>query len=975
MDGTFVGRARVQAAFDALVDRARQGRPQPLALVGAAGLGKTALLDHLVARATRSGFRSVVVRADRADGDVPFAALRLALDGVLPTERDPSLAELATTLHGWLGRPPGPAPHRSPRRDEVLDALRAVLEGWAFHGPVLVAVDDLHVADPATAAAVLFLLRHLRRHRVLVVVTTRGEPYLCGALAADLDRFERAGTLDVVRLGPLDPSELAILVERRLGTPPSPALARMLGERSGGVPVFAVELLDALAAGGAVRVEVGGPDGALDEAVLPRRVSTAVLHRVFQLGADARAVATAAAALGRVPLGDLRLAADLARLDLRRVEAAFDALVRAEVLVPDDGGFRFAHTIVRDAVHDDLGPAARRRLHGEIAAALIEGTAVERSAGVVEVAEHLRQAGGGPDPAAAAHLAAAGDALRHVTPRTAATWYREALVRLDPQAPAATRLALRLSGALDLAHAHGEAAAVAREALASATGADRRRAREAAARALLAAGRIEEAGALLDAGPVVEPGGRDPAAPGMPIEAGRAGKVGTALLRAQVHLVAGRPAAAARWLAAAPRTRPGDRLAAAALELQLSGAAGDHAAEAARARDLRACLDREDGEWLPGGVAARLALCGASAFDLDPAGALAEADVTGGGPLHGWFQALGAWAAYRRGDWDDALRRAGVAGAAVDLAGSLVAGLVVAVRLAVLAERGGVAEAEAAERDAGVSPLPAFRSELDVAVALLRRAQGRHGEAAALLGAAGRREREEGRRNVLGMVLAHQVEAAVERGDLAAARAAADELWSLPSCDAAVALTMRRLLARASAHGDADAAGAARAHGERHGLAVDAAQASGVLGALRADGDLLAEAYLALGRLGAAVRQRPVARALRRLGRRIPADRRRGDGLRPVEIDIVGLVAAGLSNRQIGQRTGLSPKTIEVYLSRIYAKTGHRSRVELAVASRDGQLTGLRSVTSHPDGAGLRGCEPPAATQSTAISEPWTSRA
>ena len=67
-------------------------------------------------------------------------------------------------------------------------------------------------------------------------------------------------------------------------------------------------------------------------------------------------------------------------------------------------------------------------------------------------------------------------------------------------------------------------------------------------------------------------------------------------------------------------------------------------------------------------------------------------------------------------------------------------------------------------------------------------------------------------------------------------------------------------------------------------------------------------------------------------------DRRRVDGLRPVEFDIVDLVAAGLSNRQIGQRTGLSPKTIEVYLSRIYAKTGHRSRVELAVASRDGQM-------------------------------------
>jgi DNA-binding NarL/FixJ family response regulator len=54
--------------------------------------------------------------------------------------------------------------------------------------------------------------------------------------------------------------------------------------------------------------------------------------------------------------------------------------------------------------------------------------------------------------------------------------------------------------------------------------------------------------------------------------------------------------------------------------------------------------------------------------------------------------------------------------------------------------------------------------------------------------------------------------------------------------------------------------------------------------------------------------------------------------LSPVEVEVVSLVSAGLTNRQIAERMGLSPKTVEVYLSRIYVKTGHRSRVELAVA-------------------------------------------
>ena len=248
-----------------------------------------------------------------------------------------------------------------------------------------------------------------------------------------------------------------------------------------------------------------------------------------------------------------------------------------------------------------------------------------------------------------------------------------------------------------------------------------------------------------------------------------------------------------------------------------------------------------------------------------------------------------------------------------------------AVRIAVPAERGDVTAAECAVREAAALPIPVFRSGVEVASALLLRARGRHGEAAAVLRSAERRERATGRCNGLAMVLAHQVEAALERGDAGAARDADDELQSFPSGEEAVALTMRQLLARAAVRADEDAAAAARELGARHGLAVDAAQALGLLGTSRADADLLVDAHVELGRLGASVRQRPVARALRGLGRRVPTDRRRVDGLRPVEVDIVGLVAAGLSNRQIGQRTGLSPKTIEVYLSRIYAKTGHRS--------------------------------------------------
>ena len=150
-------------------------------------------------------------------------------------------------------------------------------------------------------------------------------------------------------------------------------------------------------------------------------------------------------------------------------------------------------------------------------------------------------------------------------------------------------------------------------------------------------------------------------------------------------------------------------------------------------------------------------------------------------PLHAWFDAAAAWASYRRGDWDDALRRAEAAGASIDApAGSLASGAMLAVRIAVPAERGDVTAAECAVREAAALPIPVFRSGVEVASALLLRARGRHGEAAAVLRSAERRERAAGRCNGLAMVLAHQVEAALERGDAGAARDAARRAAVVP---------------------------------------------------------------------------------------------------------------------------------------------------------------------------------------------------
>ena len=122
------------------------------------------------------------------------------------------------------------------------------------------------------------------------------------------------------------------------------------------------------------------------------------------------------------------------------------------------------------------------------------------------------------------------------------------------------------------------------------------------------------------------------------------------------------------------------------------------------------------------------------------------------------------------------------------------------------------------------------------------------------------------------------------------------------------------------------------------GSQLDAARALALDGEIRHDADRLTSAHTELARLGAVTRQREVAAQLRAIGRRTGRDADHGPTLSATEMAVTSLVADGLTNRQVGARINLSPKTIEVYLSRIYAKTGCRSRVELAVAVRDGTI-------------------------------------
>jgi DNA-binding CsgD family transcriptional regulator len=138
----------------------------------------------------------------------------------------------------------------------------------------------------------------------------------------------------------------------------------------------------------------------------------------------------------------------------------------------------------------------------------------------------------------------------------------------------------------------------------------------------------------------------------------------------------------------------------------------------------------------------------------------------------------------------------------------------------------------------------------------------------------------------------------------------------------------------------ADAARAYRELAEREGIAFERARAALLLGELGIDPrEQLTEAYRAFDALGAGPWRRRAAAALRTLDLPVPRPTPRASGtLTDTEAQLVRLVSDGLTNRQIASAMHYSPKTVEVYLSRIYAKTQCASRIELIRALDSGAL-------------------------------------
>ena len=394
-----VGRAAEAAALEDRLTAAARGAGGVVVLVGEAGTGKSRLVAETTTTARATGATVLFGRAVPGAQPVayrPLAEALLAADRSVPDLDAPELAgfrgHLGRIVPAWRGRS-GPGADDSPvLLGEGVARLLGLL--GRDRGCVLV-LEDLHWADPETLDSVDYLADALTDAPVLCLCTTRPE----GAAADLVERLRQRDPGASVPVPPLSPAGVDAMAAACLRTTiVPPELRAFLRTHSEGLPFLVEELLAGLVASDALRHGDGhwGGHGDLVPTV-PASLRESIRRRLAALDRTARRVLDAAALLGR--RFDWQLLPGIAEVDGRDVVEALRAAVAEALVVVDSDEFAFRHALTREAVLADILPPDRRDL------ARRAWPAIERAhpglpGALCELAAELAEAAGVPEAAA-----------------------------------------------------------------------------------------------------------------------------------------------------------------------------------------------------------------------------------------------------------------------------------------------------------------------------------------------------------------------------------------------------------------------------------------------------------------------------------------------------------------------------------------------------------------------------------------------
>jgi DNA-binding NarL/FixJ family response regulator len=331
--------------------------------------------------------------------------------------------------------------------------MRAHLSQRSAATPVLVCMDDLQWSCAATLAALRALPRELGQHPVAWILARSNAPHDDAGHLFDLLEKDGAARVSLARL---DQDAVTALVTDALGAPPDPGLLA-LAEDAAGNPSLLADLVAGLREEFAVQVIDG--HATLTAGEFPARLRQAARRRLDELGPQARNLLVTASMLG--PTFGVEDAAAMLGGTAAALLPAVEELMAVGLLTAADDAFSFRHELLRRAVRDTIpapGLTALHRQYGQLL--LSRGGAADRAA------DHLLLAAQGDSPASLADLDTAVTRTLHSTPQTAADLALRVLELTPPGGPAELPRAVAAAEALAAAGRLDQAGRIADETLA-----------------------------------------------------------------------------------------------------------------------------------------------------------------------------------------------------------------------------------------------------------------------------------------------------------------------------------------------------------------------------------------------------------------------------------------------------------------------------------------------------------------------------
>ena len=428
-EARLVGRQRELTSLESALEEAREGRGLMVALVGEPGIGKSRLALEMRQRAEAAGFTTAWTSSRSYASAFPYHLVSQLVDQLLVREPGQStvdalrganvtadeeaLGRWAAVLEEVIGENQDDDPQLadlSPagRQRILVHAIGGLLKAASQRDPMLVVLDDLHWADPASLAVVEELLDILPGLPVVLMATYRSN-WSHG--------WEGRSAYEQLNLRALRPEAAREMAEElAAGRSVPEELTERVLERSAGNPLFLEELLHG---------ESGGTDGQPHR--LPATIHEMLLARLDGLQPEARRTLQLASVVGmEFPE---RTVVALSESDPDQTDGALRDLQRSELVTAGsrEHSLVFRHPLIHEVAYGSLLLSTRRALHGRI------GGWIEEHGGEEQVAELARHYRDSDDPAKAGpYLRLAGERASALNAnREAYDWFIDAAEAAD----------------------------------------------------------------------------------------------------------------------------------------------------------------------------------------------------------------------------------------------------------------------------------------------------------------------------------------------------------------------------------------------------------------------------------------------------------------------------------------------------------------------------------------------------------------